>query len=123
MNNTIKTFIPKSEEEFLQVKEGELVKISFADDRSPAGLASHWTRYGGLEDGRDFFAYQETAKNNEDAHLVVIQSSQRDTHQYDRNIGVRLNHFYQNTEFIGPRHKEEYDKRVRELREAGLWKE
>ena len=119
-----KSHIPKSERELIEVQEGELVKISFRDDHGVNGTTSKWTRYLGFKEGKDHFEYQEPAKCEEDTPLVIIKSSQRDIQQYDITLGVVLNHLYEETEFIGPiRNKEIYDKKVQELKDAGIWRE
>ena len=119
-----KSHIPKSERELMEVQEGELVKISFRDDRGVNGTTSKWTRYLGFKEGKDYFEYQEPAKCEEDAPLVIIKSSQRDIQQYDITLGVVLNHLYEKTEFIGPlRNKGIYDEEVQELKVVGIWRE
>ena len=118
-------WIPKSKEEIRKAKEGDLVKVSFASDSlgNVGGLVSKWTLYSGLKEGKDYFYFQKKAQYKEDKDLVVELSSKRDNQQYDRNLGVILNQFYE-TNFIGPlRQKEKYERKVNELKEAGLWRQ
>lgn len=122
MGITIRTLIPRNEIEMGLAKEGDIVKISFYDDRADNMFRSVWSIFKGNLNGVDRFIAQEKAKSSLDTDLVARYSSQRNKTQFDYNLGVILNDSEYSVEYIGPA-KEGYILLREELRSASLWKE
>ena len=121
MTSERKTIIPGREEELAEAREGDLIKITVP--AHPVSESS-FTYYLGNCGGKDIFMSQAKSDCVGDPHLVLIRSSLRKTHNYDRNLGVMLNPSYYDHKPLGPRreeHAKEYWENVSKLEEAGLW--
>ena len=113
-----RNIIPKSELELASIVAGDLVMISVED---PDKRRNIWTIYKGNVNGKDKFMAQERVEGSKES--VVIYSSFRNTHRYDRNLGVILHPSYWGLDFVGPLRNKEYQGLVQELKEAELWLE
>ena len=111
-------FIPASEMELAEARDGDLVKISYKFNSN--GLVSSWTLYKGNNKGIDSFRGRWQSKLVEDKNLIVTYSSERKYLQFDRNLGVIFSTHHSHYEFIASR-REEYKAIVEELKKAELW--
>lgn len=106
---------------FSRAKEGDLVQISVEDHEKRRNI---WTIFKGINNGIDTFITEEKVEPRVagDYRLVAIYTSPRESHDYDRNLGIILKENSYQLRFIGPRNTE-YGSFVRELKEKDLWRE
>ncbi|MBU3904857.1 MAG: hypothetical protein KJ906_01770 [Nanoarchaeota archaeon] len=110
--------IPKSEQELANAKPGDLIKMSISETSGPK---SYWTIFEGQLNGEDRFIRQD----EENGMDIISYNSERKYHQFDKCMGVIINHLHHDIEYYSPLEKgienQEYQKRVEQLKVAELW--
>ena len=118
-------FIPSGESQLVEaIREDGIIKISYSGTMD--NFESQWTIYDGEKEGKDRYVAQRKATIKGDADLVVIHTTTRRTTQFDRNLGLLINHLYHDMDFVGPvlpQQREEYERLKDKLQKAGLWYE
>lgn len=115
VEKSYKPLIPISENQFLEASVGDKIMITL-DGKS------FWTVYNGQNGGKDQFLQQWRAQDNGDPDLVFVVESDRKAHQYDRNLGVIIGSYHNQTNYVGPlRQKGRYDDLVNRLKESEMW--